>query len=146
MGKDEAVDTFFICATAPDLLPCVGMMGTYTRLVPEKLIMDDDIIQSIHSMTRGIAVNSETINVAEIAGAGPGGHFLDTEYTLNNLRDLWNPGICHQWSSDTGTFADPHQIARDRLKWILSNHQPVPLDPVCTKALGQIVKSAQKAL
>jgi len=146
VGKDEAIDTFYICAMGPDLLPCVGMMGAYTHLVPEKLIMDDDIIQSVLGMTDGVPVNRETLNVEEIARVGSGGHFLDTEYTLKNMRELWNPGICHKWSSTTGTFADPCDTAREKLKWILSNHEPVPLNPACRETLRQIIKTAEKAL
>ncbi len=146
VGKDDAIDAYYIYATGPDLLPSLGMMETYTRLHPEKLILDDDIIQSIRSMARGIPVNKETLNVEEIGNVGPGGHFLDTEYTLKNLRDLWNPGICHQWSPDEGAFAEPLKAAQQKLKWILANHAPEPLDASCRKTLDQIIKTAEKAL
>ena len=79
MGKEDAVDAFYICAMGPDLLPCVGMMETYTRLHPEKLILDDDIIQSVRSMLHGVPITAETLNVEEIDTVGPGGHFLDTD-------------------------------------------------------------------
>ncbi|MBW2678703.1 MAG: trimethylamine methyltransferase family protein, partial [Deltaproteobacteria bacterium] len=84
--------------------------------------------------------------VEEIGNVGPGGHFLDTEYTLKNLRDLWDPGICHQWSPDEGAFADPLKAAQQKLKWILANHEPEPLDASCRKTLDQIIKTAEKAL
>ena len=146
VGKEDAVDAFYICAMGPDLLPCVGMMETYTRLHPEKLIMDDDIIQSIHSMLRGVPITLETLNVEEINTVGPGGHFLDTAYTLNNMRDLWNPGIRHEWSPGEGTVIDSRKSARQKLRWILANHEPDPLDTSCQKTLKQIIKTAEKAL
>ncbi|MDM8554655.1 trimethylamine methyltransferase family protein [Desulfococcaceae bacterium HSG7] len=142
-GKDDAVDAFYICATGPDMLPCVGMMETYTRLHPEKLLLDNNIIQSVQRMTRGIPVNSETLSVDEIIKVGPGGHFLDTEYTLQNMRKLWNPGIDHQWSPETGQFKNPSKAAKEKLKWILANHEPVPLDKAAAKEIKQIIQQAQ---
>ncbi len=146
VGKEDAVDAFYICATGPDLLPCVGMLETYTRLHPEKLILDDDIIQSVRSMLHGVPITAETLNVEEINNIGPGGHFLDTDYTLKNLRGLWNPGVCHEWSPGEGVFADPRDAARQKLKRIMASHEPEPLDTSCQKTLKQIIKTAKKAL
>lgn len=146
VGKEDAVDAFYICAMGPDLLPCVGMMETYTRLHPEKLILDDDIIQSVQSMLRGVPVTSETLNVEEIGSVGPGGHFLDTAYTLKNIRKLWNPGICHEWLPGEGAFSDPRDAARQKLKRIVADHVPAPLDASCIKTLEHIIKTAEMAL
>ncbi|MEN8245788.1 MAG: trimethylamine methyltransferase family protein [Thermodesulfobacteriota bacterium] len=146
VGKEDAVDAFYICAMGPDLLPCVGMLETYTRLHPEKLIMDNDIVQSVQSMLRGIPVTTGTLNVEEIHNVGPGGHFLDNAYTLKNLRDLWNPGICHQWQPEEGKFSDAVTAARQKLQWILKNHVPAPLDKSSCRELEHIIKTAEKAL
>ena len=146
VGKEDAVDAFYICAMGPDLLPCLGMMETYTRLHPEKLIMDNDIVQSVQSMLNNIPVTTETLNVEEIHIVGPGGHFLDTPYTLKNMRDLWNPGICHEWLAGKGGFSDPLNAARKKLKRILTDHEPEQLDATCQKTLEHIIKTAEKAL
>ena len=146
VGKEDAVDAFYACAMGPDLLPCLGMMETYTRLHPEKLILDDDIVQSVQSMLSSIPVIPETLNVAEIGNVGPGGHFLDTEYTLKNIRGLWNPGICHEWLPAEGAFSDPRDAARQKLKRIMATHEPAPLAASCRKTLEHIIKTAEKAL
>ena len=146
VGKEDAVDAFYICATGPDMLPCVGMLETYTRLHPEKLIMDDDIIQSVQSMFAGVPVTTEMLNVEEIRSVGPGGHFLGTDYTLKNMRELWNPGICHKWLPGEGSFSDAREAARQKLKRIMADHEPQPLDPSCKKTLEHIIKVAEKAL
>jgi trimethylamine--corrinoid protein Co-methyltransferase len=145
VGKEDAVDAFYICATGPDMLPCVGMLETYTRLHPEKLIMDDDIIQSVRSMLRGVPISPKTLNVDEIMSVGPGGHFLDTDYTLKNMRELWNPGICHSWLPDKGSFSDAREAAKQKLKRILANHAVQPLDASCKKEFSRILKNAAQA-
>ena len=144
-AKEDAVDAFYICATGPDMLPCMGMMETYTLLHPEKLILDDDIIQSVRSMTRGIPIDAGTLNVEEIGNVGPGGHFLDNAYTLNNLRNLWNPGICHHWQPEAGKFSDAVAAARQKLQKILDNHVPAPLDTSSCRELEHIIKTTGKS-
>jgi trimethylamine--corrinoid protein Co-methyltransferase len=146
VGKEDAVDAFYICATGPDMLPCVGMLETYTRLHPEKLIMDDDIIQSVQSMFHGVPVTPETLNVEDIRSVGPGGHFLGTDYTLKNMRELWNPGIYHTWLPDTGSFADVREAAQQKFKKIVADHDVKPLDRSCGQTLAHIIKTAEKAL
>jgi len=145
-AKEDAVDAFYICATGPDMLPCMGMMETYTLLHPEKLVLDDDIIQSVRSMSRSIPIDTGTLNVAEIQSVGPGGHFLSTDYTLKNMRELWNPGICHQWQPEAGKFSDAVAAAQQKLQRILENHTPAPLDISSCQEFEHIIKTAEKAL
>ena len=146
VGKEDAVDAFYICATGPDLLPCVGMLETYTRLHPEKLVMDDETIQSVSSMLCGVPVSREALNVEEIHKVGPGGHFLETDYTLKHMRALWNPGIRHAWQPGKGGFLDAREAARQKLKWIMAHHEPEPLAATCRQTLKHIIKTAAKAL
>ena len=146
VGKDEAVDAFYICAAGPDMLPCLGMMETYTRLQPEKLILDHDIVQSIHCMTEGIQVDVNTLAIDEIATVGPCGHFLSTDYTIEKIRGLWNPGISHQWDPQHDRFLDSMEAARNELERILANHQSSPLEEVQAKEIKRIIQSAEKKL
>ena len=146
VGKEDAVDAFYVCATGPDLLPCVGMLATYTRLHPEKLIMDDDTIQSVQSMFGRLPITPETLNVQEIGKVGPGGHFLDAAYTLKHMRALWNPGIRHAWQPGEGRFADARETALQKLKWIVAHHEPEPLAETCRQTLKQIIRNAAKEL
>lgn len=144
VGKDEAVDAFYICAVGPDMTPCLGMMETYTCLRPEKLILDHDMVQSIHYMTEGIRVDAYTLAIDDIAQVGPGGHFLGTDYTLKEMRRLWNPGISHQWDSRHDCFIDSIEGARNELEWILANHQPNSLENAQEKEIKNIIQSAEK--
>ncbi len=142
VGKDEAVDAFYICAAGADMAPCLGMMETYTRLHPEKLVLDHDIVQYIHTMTEGFKVDSDTLAVDEIAAVGPCGHFLSTGYTIEKIRGLWNPGISHQWDSRHDRFLDSIEAARNELDRILAHHQPHPLAETQQKEIIKIIQSA----
>jgi trimethylamine:corrinoid methyltransferase-like protein len=96
-------------------------------------------------MLRGVPISPKTLNVDEIMSVGPGGHFLDTDYTLKNMRELWNPGICHSWLPDKGSFSDAREAAKQKLKRILANHAVQPLDASCKKEFSRILKNAAQA-
>jgi trimethylamine--corrinoid protein Co-methyltransferase len=143
VGKDDAIDAFFSCATGPDMAPGLGLLEGYTLLYPEKLLLDDEIYQSLKFMTGGFHMSDETLALDEIMEVGPGGHFLDRDYTIRNVRRLWQPGISHQWSSEKQDFFDPQEAAIEKTKWILKNHKPKPLDEKAADELKRIIKTAE---
>ena len=143
VGKDDAVDAFFSCATGPDMAPGLGLLEGYTLLYPEKLLLDDEIYQSLKFMTGGFHMSDETLALDEIMDVGPGGHFLDRDYTIRNVRKLWHPGISHQWSAEKQDFFDPQEAALEKTKWILKNHKPKPLDEKAAKELKRIIETAE---
>ena len=146
VGKDDAIDAFFGCAAGPDMAPSLGLLEGYTLLYPEKLLLDDEIYQSVKMMAEGMLVETNAPAIDEIMEVGPGGHFLDRDYTIRNVRRLWQPGISHQWSAEKQDFCDPQEAAVAKTKWILKNHQPQPLEEIQVAELGKIVGTAEKVL
>ena len=146
VGKDDAIDAFFGCAVGPDMAPGLGLLEGYTLLYPEKLLLDDEIYQSVKFMAEGMPVETNTLAIDEIMGVGPAGHFLDRDYTIGNVRRLWQPGISHQWSAAEQDFVDPQEAALEKTKWILKNHKPKPLGEKQVIELGKIIRTAQKVL
>jgi len=146
VGKDDAIDAFFSCATGPDMAPGLGLLEGYTLLYPEKLLLDDEIYQSVKIMAEGILMEKYTLALDEIMEVGPGGHFIDRDYTLKNIRKLWNPGISHQWSAEKQDFFDSQEAAIEKTQWILENHKPRPLDEKTAQELSRIIGAAQKEL
>jgi trimethylamine--corrinoid protein Co-methyltransferase len=108
--------------------------------------MDDEIYQSLKFMTEGFHLSDEALAIDEIMQVGPGGHFLDRDSTLKNIRELWQPGISHQWSPEKQDFFDPQEAALEKTKWILKNHKPKPLDEKAANELKQIIKTAEDDL
>ena len=146
VGKDDAVDAFFSCATGPDMSPGLGLLEGYTLLYPEKLLLDDEIYQSVKLMAEGMPVEKDTLALDEIMQVGPGGHYLDRDFTIRNVRRLWQPGISHQWSAEKQDFCDPQQAALEQTRWILKNHKPRPLDEKTVNELKRIINTAENEL
>ncbi len=139
VGKDDAIDAFFSCATGPDMAPGLGLLEGYTLLYPEKLLLDDEIYQSVKFMAEGTLAAANAPAIDEIVEVGPGGHFLDRDFTVGNVRRLWHPGISHQWSAEKQDFRDPQEAATEKAKQILKTHKPKPLDEKVTDELKRII-------
>jgi trimethylamine--corrinoid protein Co-methyltransferase len=146
VGKDDAVDAFFSCATGPDMAPGLGLLEGYTLLYPEKLLLDDEIYQSVKLMAEGMPVETDALALDEIMDVGPGGHYLDRDYTIRNVRRLWQPGISHQWSAEKQDFCDPLEAAVEKTRWILKNHKPEPIDEKTAAELNRIIDAAENEL
>jgi trimethylamine--corrinoid protein Co-methyltransferase len=146
VGKNDAIDAFFVCATGPDMLPSFGLLEAYSLLHPEKLLFDNEIFQAVKAMAAGLTIDAGTLAIDEILAVGPGGHFLDREFTIGNIRKLWQPGITQDWSAETQDFQDPLEAASKKTRWILENHNPKPLDAKAENELKRIIRSAEAEL
>jgi len=145
-GKESSVDAMFVFQTAPDMIPNMGLTELYTTLHHEAIILEDEVINSIKAMAKGIVVDDYTLAVDEISKTGPGGHYLASKYTVDNMRKLWNPGVSHQWSGQNNEFKDPHEMALEKARWILKNHQPTPLEDQIKAEMKKIIKAAETEL
>ncbi len=76
---------------------------------------------------------------------GPGGHFLDTEQTLERFRDFWFPGLLDrkrrvQWlEAGAATLG---QRLNARVKEITKEYQPKPLEPDKKQQVQEILAQA----
>jgi trimethylamine--corrinoid protein Co-methyltransferase len=128
-----------------DWVTGLGLVQTYTRLYPESLLLDLDIYQKARYYLMEMEVSPETLALDTIQAVGPGGHFLGQKHTRKHMREAMVRGVSHQIGPD-GKYRDPHEYAIDRVKWILANHQPQPLDEKKGSELDRILASADKEL
>jgi trimethylamine--corrinoid protein Co-methyltransferase len=143
VGKDDAIDAFFQCAAGPDMAPGLGLLEGYTLLYPEKLLLDHEIYQALKCMTADLQVDDDSLALDEIMTVGPGGHFLERDSTLENIRKLWNPVISRQWFPEKQNFRDPRKAAIEKTKLILQNHKPEPIDKKAAEELKKIIQTAE---
>jgi trimethylamine:corrinoid methyltransferase-like protein len=98
------------------MAPGLGLLEGYTLLCPEKLLRDDEIFQSVKFMAEGMIADNHQLAIDEIMAVGPEGHFLGRDFTVRNVRRLWQPGISNQWSPEMQDFRDPQEAALDKTK------------------------------
>ena len=146
VGVESCIGGIQFFAAGCDLAIGFGMLDSANAACHEKLIMDADILKSIKRIVEGFSVDTESLALDDILAIGPTGHFLETPRTLKNMRKLWQPGICQQWSPAEGAFRDPKQVVNEKVKWILDNHVPNPLDAKAKAELEKIIETAEKEL
>lgn len=145
-GFESGVGGVQFFSAGTDLCVGIGLMDSATATSYEKIILDADIVRTIKRILKGFIVNDESLSVDDIIDVGPMGHFLDKPYTLKSIRELWEPGICSQWSPKKSAFRDPKQVVKERVQWIIDNHIPNPLDSKVCKELSKIVRAAEREL
>jgi trimethylamine--corrinoid protein Co-methyltransferase len=87
-------------------------------------------------------VRDEDIPVDTIVEVGPTGHFLDQEHTLTNMREIWRESVMDRRSWDAWEAADrpdPTRAAEEKVRRILAEHEPEPLDPAVSAELDRIL-------
>jgi trimethylamine--corrinoid protein Co-methyltransferase len=145
-GFESGIGAIQFFSTGADLSVGIGLLDSATATSHEKIILDADIVKTVKRMLEGFPVNGESLAVEDIITVGPMGHFLETAHTLKNIRELWQPGICYQWSPEDYAFRDPKQVVKERVQWILDNHTPNPLDAKVSEELAKILAAAEREL
>ncbi len=97
----------------------------------EQLLIDDEMAGQLQRIRRGFEVNPETLAEDLIRATPHGGHFLDSEHTLQHYRaELYLPGLADRrsyeaWMADGGL--DLTQRASGALPELLAAPLPVVL-------------------
>ena len=119
-----------------------GMLDSGVTCDPVQLVMDCEWLAMIEQVSRGIVVNDETLMVDEIHKVGPHGDFLSLDSTLKHMREQSQPQLMErrgrqEWEADGAT--DMYARARSRTREIMTNHEPLPVDPDVVKQMRAFV-------
>jgi trimethylamine--corrinoid protein Co-methyltransferase len=124
-----------------------GLIGTENTFSLEQLVIDNEIANYTKRIVEGINVTEEKIAADLIMKVGPGGSFLAEPHTLQHFREeLWDATLSQRHSShedwELKGKKDMRQVAHEKVKQILANHRPEPLDEKIEEEIWSIVKRA----
>jgi trimethylamine--corrinoid protein Co-methyltransferase len=141
----EAPSSLMLCAlVGADTGSGLGLLESCTLLYPEELLLDSDIYHRIRIEAAGLDTSSESLALDVIKAAGPRGAFLKQRHTRENMRKRVFSELTMQ-PNQGGGYRDPAEVALEKTKWILDNHQPEPLERNQQIELDRILASAEKA-
>lgn len=123
------------------MLEC-GMVVDFAQL-----LLDSDIIDMIKYFLGGVEVSDETLCVDEIKAGGQMSDFLMSPVTLKYMRTQSRPQFFQRMNRTTWINAgkpDPYDLAREKVKDILVNHQPTPLSDSVAGDLRRFVTEVEK--
>lgn len=121
----------------------MGLLEGCTLLYPEAIILDSEIYHKVRIEADGLDTSQEAFALDVIKEIGPRGHYLSHRHTRDNIRKLLFSEITAQ-PGEEGGFQDPIDVAREKLDWILENHQPEPLDEDQRVELKRILAAAER--
>ena len=112
-----------------------------------QLLLDSDIIDMVMYFLGGVDVNDETLCVDEIKESGCDSNFLMSPVTLQYMRTQSRPKFFQRMNRSAWLAAgkpDPYDMANEKVKDILVNHQPTPLSNSVTDELRRFVTEVEK--
>jgi trimethylamine--corrinoid protein Co-methyltransferase len=145
---ERTISLFPVMLSGPDIICGMGGLEVAKTMIPELLVIDNEILESMLRVIRGYEVNDDTLALGIIRKVGPGGHYLAEKHTLNNfLKEHWVPKISDRKPYDTWEKAgakDIVKVAKEKVKEILATHKPEPISKDAQKEISQILKRYEK--
>jgi trimethylamine--corrinoid protein Co-methyltransferase len=127
----------------------LGMLDQLLTSSYEQAVIDNEILAAAFRLTEGIEVTAESTAVDQFKQVGPGGHFMEQDYTVRNLRRLqWQPKLTSrlawdEWQRRTAA-RDMRQRANQAARQILAEHHPAPLTPEQAAELDRMARLFQE--
>lgn len=119
-----------------------GMHGSLMGACFESIVMDNELLGSVLRTVKGVEVNDESLSFDTIRDVVMGdGHYLGHVQTLSRMKtDYLYPGIAdrrsiNEWENDGGK--DAREIAREKVRQVLSSHYPSHIDPAIDAKLRE---------
>ena len=126
-----------------------GMMDQLLTSSYEQAAIDNEILAAAFRLSEGIEVTQESIAIDQLKGVGPGGQFLDHDYTLQNFRRLqWYPKLTTRVAWDEWQRRhegrDMRQRANRVVREVLAQHHPKPLSDDQEYELDRMAQAFQE--
>ena len=135
-------------AGRPAVLCGAGGMELGIAASFEQLVISNEIFSVIRRVIDGFVIDDETLAKDVIAQVGVGGNYLGEQHTLDHLRSerlnssLLKPKTRARWVEQGSKSLV--ELAREKARAILAEHQPAPMDEATLASLKALVKTAQK--
>jgi trimethylamine--corrinoid protein Co-methyltransferase len=107
-----------------------------------ELVLDAELFETLVRFAEGYTFTTEDFATDAVIEVGPGGHFLDQDHTLANMRTF-----IRDTSMDRRNWDDweaqgrpqPPEVATEKAKKILAEHEPEPLPEDVAAELDRIM-------
>ena len=114
----------------------------------EQAVIDNEICGMVSRALRGIRTSDETLALDVIEDVGSGGQYLTQQHTLEYLeKEHYIPTIINRekWERwERAGSKDLREVAREKAKTILKEHQPEPLDQNIEEELKKIIREVEE--
>jgi len=117
--------------------------GTTSNL--DLVVVADEVLGMARRLTNAIKVDDETLALDVIESVGPGGKYGSEEHTEKFMEDNYVPRLVNRevramFEKAGGKTCT--QVANEKVRDIIENHQPVPLDKDLAAKIRDVVENA----
>lgn len=147
LGVERALNWSLPGLAWPDLLIGPGLLEGSTVLCLEQILVDIEIFSRCRRLHQGIGSGPEDWLDEVLHGVKPGGNFLGEPSTRDSVRrgewylsDLGTHGTYEAWLQQDRPSLE-RQLT-ERVRTILAEHQPLPLDERVERELDRIEAAA----
>ena len=145
---ESTVQVVFSLLSGACLPHDIGMLDCADIGSLEMLVLTDEIIGMVRRVTRGIEVNDLTLMLDLIDEVGPGGEFMTAKETSKMLRqEIWVSKLMDRQPWEVWESAGQPNLsesARNRVRTILAEHQPLALPDGAAERIEQILQQAEE--
>jgi len=148
---EKALNGILPALAGANMLSGAGSIEGGITVSYEQLVIDDEIFGMIFRAVRGIEVDEERLAIDVIAKvARETSNFLQQMHTLKHFRqEYYLPKLSDRTArarwQEMGS-KNIVEVAREKVRKILAEHRPPPLDKDVVKKIEKIVKRATKTL
>jgi trimethylamine--corrinoid protein Co-methyltransferase len=149
-GLERAHFALMAGLAGANVLVGAGMLEQGKAFSAVQLAIDDEIHGMVRLALRGLSTEGDILGVEAIDRVGPGGNFLVDEHTLQHLRSerFFSSLMVRQarevWEAMGAK--DLRERAKERVKQLLADHQPRPLDEAVVRELASLVRASERVL
>jgi trimethylamine---corrinoid protein Co-methyltransferase len=128
-----------------NLIHDVGYMESGLTCSYEMIVLTDELVSMTNNLMKAIDTSTDSLMLDEIDRVGPGGHFLNSDQTLNRFRDFWYPTLLDRsirstWLRKGATTLGNRLNAK--VKEIIKDHKPEPMNKSVVKQVHEILSRA----
>jgi len=131
-AAESAMSCLMAALSGANLIHDVGFAEAANSASLELIVASDEIIGMIKRILGGIEITPETLALDVIDQVGSDGSYFGEDHTFNHFREVWRPSLLNRGNYDQWMMAGGMLLgdkANLRVKQILGEHEPVPLEP-----------------
>ena len=149
MGHEKTLTGLIPALAGANLIYGPGMLESGITFDYAQLVLDSEFIRMIKHVLNGFRVDRESLAVDLIKSVGMSGDFISQKHTLEHMQAHSQPEFMDRRRMETWQAAgarDSYQLALEKTRDILQNHQPEPLPDKVQKELKRIIAETEKEL
>lgn len=147
-GLEKAILGMLPALAGAEIVSGAGSIEATATLSLAQLLIDNEFYGMTFRVLKGISFDEERLAVNVIARVGPGGSFLADRHTLKYYKDkdefyqheLFDKRTRRDWT--VAGSRDIQQVAREKVKKMLAEHQPMELSKEEKEKVEDILKEA----